>query len=237
MMTSSQSALSSSSGASSQRTSLSQMGESDLALQGFSQQLGNSDDEGAEEGSPESEKDSAAQQEEEEESELVVLDPDHPLMTRFQSALKQYLTKQIQALDIELREMSTSMKRHKSEREELGVSLYGIQQELARLQMSLEKQHDKHARVATLRRQKEDELETIRNLYKKTHQTTNAEHKTDRGGEPGPPPLLHAERKPGCALRHCGHETRGAEGRGREDSGGGGEAEAGSVCGPPDAGG
>lgn len=114
---------------------------------------------------------------EDEEEELLVLDPDHPLMTRFQTALKNYLTKQIQSLDMELREMSTSMKKNKSEREDLGVILYGIQQELARQQMGLEKQHDKHAQISTLRRQVENELENIRSLHKKTHLTTDTERK------------------------------------------------------------
>ncbi|KAM9296668.1 coiled-coil domain-containing protein 40 [Gastrophryne carolinensis] len=117
------------------------------------------------------------QNDEDEESELVVLDPDHPLMTRFQTALKNYLTKQIQSLDVELREMSGSLKKNKSEREDLGVILYGIQQELARLQMGLEKHHDKHSQIASLRRHIEEELVSIRNLYKKTHNTTDAERK------------------------------------------------------------
>ncbi|XP_075034039.1 coiled-coil domain-containing protein 40 [Mixophyes fleayi] len=140
----------------------------------LSKQLDNSDDEEEEEEEP---TDGEKREEEEEESELVVLDPDHPLMRRFQTALKNHLAKQIQSLDSELREMSTSMKRNKSEREDLGVILYGIQQELAHLQMGLEKQHDQHSQVSNLRRQIEEELETIRNLYKKTHQTTDTERK------------------------------------------------------------
>ncbi|XP_073444179.1 coiled-coil domain-containing protein 40 isoform X3 [Dendrobates tinctorius] len=114
---------------------------------------------------------------EDDDEELVVLDPDHPLMTRFQTALRNYLVKQIQSLDIELREMSTSMKKNKSEREDLGVILYGMQQELARHQMGLEKQHDKHAQISTIRRQVEEELENIRNMYKKTHQNAGSERK------------------------------------------------------------
>ncbi|XP_075702430.1 coiled-coil domain-containing protein 40 [Rhinoderma darwinii] len=111
------------------------------------------------------------------EEELVVLDPDHPLMTRFQTALKNYLAKQIQSLDMELSEMSTSMKKNKSERENLGVILYGIQQELACQQMGLEKQHNKHAQISSLCRQVEEERENIRNLYKKIHQTNDTERK------------------------------------------------------------
>ncbi|XP_063816816.1 coiled-coil domain-containing protein 40 isoform X2 [Pseudophryne corroboree] len=143
------------------------------SLQQFSKQFDTNDEEG--EGEPTEEQKNY--DDDEEESELVVLDPEHPLMTRFQTALKNYLSKQIQSLDLELREMSTSMKKNKSEREDLGVILYGIQQELARLQMGLEQQHDKHSQVSTLRRQMEEELQSIRNLYKKTHQTTDKERK------------------------------------------------------------
>ncbi|XP_040291044.1 coiled-coil domain-containing protein 40 isoform X1 [Bufo bufo] len=146
---------------------------SSSSLHRLSRQMANSDEEEEEPNSPEELK----EDDEEEEEELVVLDPDHPLMTRFQTALKNYLAKQIQSLELELREMSTSMKKNKSEREDLGVILYGIQQELARQQMGLEKHHDKHAQIATLRRQIEEELENIRNLYKKTHHNADTERK------------------------------------------------------------
>ena len=38
-------------------------------------------------------------------SDLIVLDPDHPLMTRFQSAYKEYLLKQDEKFTLELREL------------------------------------------------------------------------------------------------------------------------------------
>nr|DBA27919.1 TPA: hypothetical protein GDO54_008360 [Pyxicephalus adspersus] len=69
------------------------------------------------------------------------------------------------------------MKKNKSEREDLGVILYGIQQELARLQMNLEKHHDKHSQVSILRRQIEEDLDAIKNLYKTKHQSADAERK------------------------------------------------------------
>ncbi|KAM8945657.1 coiled-coil domain-containing protein 40 [Pelodytes ibericus] len=183
VITSSQSVLQNSSGASSQRSimsrSMDQLAESGetgvvtsspySALHQFSQQL--------EDSSVEGEDDAHEEKEQDEESELVVLDPDHPLMTRFQTALKNYLTKQIHSLELELREMNTSFKKNKSQRQDLGGILYGIQQELARLQMGLEKHHDKHTRVSVLRRQKEEELEAIRDLYKKTHQVTDEERR------------------------------------------------------------
>nr|XP_033816449.1 coiled-coil domain-containing protein 40 [Geotrypetes seraphini] len=116
-------------------------------------------------------------EEEGEEAQLMVLDPDHPLMTRFQSALKNYFTKELQTLELDLREMVISLKRTKKEREELGVILYGLQQELAQLQLGLEKLHDRHSQSVMQRRQWEEELEVIRELYKKTREITNEERK------------------------------------------------------------
>uniref|UniRef100_A0A8D0GY41 Coiled-coil domain 40 molecular ruler complex subunit n=1 Tax=Sphenodon punctatus TaxID=8508 RepID=A0A8D0GY41_SPHPU len=120
---------------------------------------------------------SLGSEEMEEEMQLIVLDPEHPLMRRFQSALKVYLTKQIEKLALELRELTVATKKEKGQREELGVILYGVQQHLARLQMDLEKNHDRHSQVAAVRRQFEEELQDIRNMYKKACQNTQDERR------------------------------------------------------------
>ncbi|NXJ70304.1 CCD40 protein, partial [Rostratula benghalensis] len=112
-----------------------------------------------------------------EKPELIVLDPEHPLMRRFQAALKNYLTKQIEKVTLELRELRTVTKKSKVQREELGVVLYGAQQQLARLQLELEKSHDRRSQVATARRQLEEELEGLRLTHKKMSQSTDDERK------------------------------------------------------------
>ncbi|KFP09848.1 Coiled-coil domain-containing protein 40, partial [Egretta garzetta] len=112
-----------------------------------------------------------------EETELVVLDPEHPLMRRFQAALKNYLNKQIEKTNLELQELRTATKRGKAQREELGVILYGAQQQLAHLQMELEKSHDRRSQAATARQQLEEELEALRLTYKKMCQNTDDERK------------------------------------------------------------
>ncbi|MGH0149870.1 UNVERIFIED_CONTAM: hypothetical protein FKN15_025217 [Acipenser sinensis] len=118
---------------------------------------------------------SEEEEEEEEDTELVVMDPNHPLMKRFQSALKNHLTKQLEKLNLTLREELGLMKKHTTEREELGMMLYGVQQELARMQMGLEKQHDQNTQAATMRKRVEDELENTRQLFKRMQQNTNDE--------------------------------------------------------------
>ncbi|KGL94786.1 Coiled-coil domain-containing protein 40, partial [Charadrius vociferus] len=112
-----------------------------------------------------------------EKTELVVLDPEHPLMRRFQAALKNYLTKQMEKVNLELQELRTATKKSKVQREELGVILYGAQQQLAHLQMEVEKSHDRHSQMATARRQLEEELEGLRLTHKKMCQNTDDERK------------------------------------------------------------
>ncbi|XP_058140823.1 coiled-coil domain-containing protein 40 isoform X3 [Dasypus novemcinctus] len=131
-------------------------------------------EEGALAGSLESE---GSDEAEEEGSQLVVLDPDHPLMVRFQAALKSYLTRQIGKLKLELQELGVVAKQSRAQRQELGVDLYGVQQSLARLQMQLEKSHDRHSIAACGRRQTEEELQAARAAYTKTCEAASDERK------------------------------------------------------------
>ncbi|GCB80545.1 hypothetical protein scyTo_0016244, partial [Scyliorhinus torazame] len=111
-----------------------------------------------------------------EQAELVVLDPDHPLMKRFQEALKNHLSKQLDKLTLELRDLTWRMKKQTTEREDTGVILYGTQQSLAQIQMELEKLHDHCSAASTKRRKAEEDLAHIRNLYQVSQTTTNSEH-------------------------------------------------------------
>uniref|UniRef100_A0A8C8AZ31 Coiled-coil domain containing 40 n=1 Tax=Otus sunia TaxID=257818 RepID=A0A8C8AZ31_9STRI len=112
-----------------------------------------------------------------EETELVVLDPEHPLMRRFQAALKNYLTKQMEKVNLELQELRMATRKGRVQREELGVILYGAQQQLARLQLELEKSHERCSRAAAARRQLEEELEGLRLTYKEMCHNADDERK------------------------------------------------------------
>ncbi|XP_038598055.1 coiled-coil domain-containing protein 40 [Tachyglossus aculeatus] len=116
------------------------------------------------------------EEEEEEEAQLVVLDPDHPLMTRFQAALGDYLRRQIDRLQVELRELVAATRQGGARREELGVSLYGIQQHLARLQKDLDGHRDRFTVVASHRRRAEERLAEVRLLYNRTTARAGEEH-------------------------------------------------------------
>ncbi|XP_039715292.1 coiled-coil domain-containing protein 40 isoform X2 [Pteropus medius] len=132
---------------------------------------------GMEEGALERVESEGSDETEDDGSQLVVLDPDHPLMLRFQAALKSHLHRQIQKLTLELQELDVATKQSRVQRQELGVDLYGIQQHLARLQMQLEKSHDRHSIAACARGHKEQELQGVRCLYAKTCEAANDERK------------------------------------------------------------
>ncbi|NXQ26984.1 CCD40 protein, partial [Alaudala cheleensis] len=113
-----------------------------------------------------------------EEAEVVILDPEHPLMTRFQAALKNYLTKQIEQVNLDLHELRTALKSSKEQREELGVVLYGAQQQLGQLEMELEKSQERCSQAAAARQQLEQELQSLRGAHKEMCHHTDEERKT-----------------------------------------------------------
>ncbi|NWV90876.1 CCD40 protein, partial [Machaerirhynchus nigripectus] len=113
----------------------------------------------------------------EEETELVVLDPEHPLMTRFQAALKNYLTKQIEQVNLDVHELRAAMKASKEQREELGVILFGAQQQLGQLEVELEKSHERYSQAAAARQQLEEELKGLRDAHKEICHNADDERK------------------------------------------------------------
>ncbi|XP_046567885.1 coiled-coil domain-containing protein 40-like [Haliotis rubra] len=115
------------------------------------------------------------------ETDMVVLDPDHPLMRRFQNALKNHLDKQNEKVSLELRELEENLRSKKKNREDLGVELYGVQQELARYQMMLEQNHDEYSNLNQDRQHEEQQLDEVRSLYKDNQLAVNKEKK--RGAE------------------------------------------------------
>ncbi|XP_063057707.1 coiled-coil domain-containing protein 40 [Engraulis encrasicolus] len=104
--------------------------------------------------------------------DLVVLDPEHPLMKRFQAVLKTHLSKQLERLNLDLREKLAMEKSEASQREALGVELYSVQLELARLQAQLEAQHEANMQANTQHRQALQQLEVVRGQHLSTNSQT-----------------------------------------------------------------
>ncbi|KAJ3395917.1 Coiled-coil domain-containing protein 40 [Lobulomyces angularis] len=77
-------------------------------------------------------------EEDEEGDDDALLDPNHPLMSRVQDALYKQLSEQNVKLDLDIKEKEESVKKVIKKREDIGVELYSVQQQLARLQSILE---------------------------------------------------------------------------------------------------
>ncbi|KAM4612412.1 coiled-coil domain-containing protein 40 [Polymixia lowei] len=101
-----------------------------------------------------------------EEEEMIILDPEHTLVRRFQAALKTHLSKQLDRVNLELREKLAVEKAEASHMEELNVECYRVQEQLARLQASMEDHHQTTTQAAAERQQAQDQLEAIKSQYR-----------------------------------------------------------------------
>ncbi|ESO08505.1 hypothetical protein HELRODRAFT_169363 [Helobdella robusta] len=95
-------------------------------------------------------------------NELIVLDPDHPQMKRFQKSLKDLLEKQTAKLTLEIKELSEALKSKKVERENIGVQLYSVQQDLIKQQTLLQKHMEDLEKLNADRQKSEFDLSTLK---------------------------------------------------------------------------
>jgi len=100
-----------------------------------------------------------------EDGEFPFLKADHPLLGRVQEALAVQLSKNIERVTLQLREKNEELKKLVKHREEIGVTLYGAQQQLAKLQLQLEQLHDKYAMVQTKRVEDDEALKVAQAAY------------------------------------------------------------------------
>ncbi|XP_058799375.1 coiled-coil domain-containing protein 40 [Phymastichus coffea] len=98
---------------------------------------------------------------------LKILDPDDPLMKRFQDALKSHLLRIDNKLSEEIRELEIAIKDANKTREDEGVALYDVQQEAARQEAAIENYKDMLAEVINLRSDTEERLKIIKETHKK----------------------------------------------------------------------
>ena len=107
----------------------------------------------------------------------IAMDPDHPLLARAQAALAKQLKDTRTRLEEELREKKQGLKSAKAKREQVGVELYGAQQQLAKLQTGLEQTHDQYKVVHRTR----EEAEAALNKMKDDLEAQEAETTEKRG--------------------------------------------------------
>ena len=100
-----------------------------------------------------------------EDEEEGMLDADDPIMDRIQFALRKQLQGAYDVALLKVSEQNEELMREKRRREDIGVQLYAVQQQLAKLQMNLEKVHENHAIIGQMREGAEDDLLKVRAAY------------------------------------------------------------------------
>ena len=103
------------------------------------------------------------------ESDEGMLEPEDPLMDRIQFALHKQLKGAYDVAALKVSEQTEELTREKRKREDVGVQLYAVQQQLAKLQMNLEKVHENHAIISQMRESAEDDLTKVRAAYEQKY--------------------------------------------------------------------
>ena len=131
-----------------------------------------------------------AEEEEEEEFlenpvEMIKEFGTHPLMEKAQKALIEQLSSTNDKLEEALLDKEADLRRVTTEREELGVQLYSLQQQLARLQMSLETAHGEYNSLVDTKLQEQDMVKKFEENNKERskllseHEKQNKKYKTE----------------------------------------------------------
>ena len=72
------------------------------------------------------------------------------------------------------------MKSLRADREDIGIELYGVQQQLARQQMLLEQEQDKQTAMSQLRKETYDTLTQVRELYRNMQKQVEEERQQSK---------------------------------------------------------
>ncbi|XP_029655144.1 coiled-coil domain-containing protein 40-like [Octopus sinensis] len=111
--------------------------------------------------------------------EITILDPNHPLMIRFQKQLFEHLTKQREKYELESATLKDQLNKSKDKREEIGVRLYERQQELASLQAQLEDLMEQLSEKSLTNERTLYEIEEHRKIANKLRDTSTEESKEE----------------------------------------------------------
>lgn len=123
-----------------------------------------------EEAPPPADPDMYDEYDEEEEDDGADLDADNPVLARLQEALSKQLLADDERVTEELRVKEEDLRRAKKKREDIGAELYTVQQQLAKLQMTLEGTHDRYKQLQQAREVVEAEASQATEVYQQERQ-------------------------------------------------------------------
>jgi hypothetical protein len=109
------------------------------------------------------------------------LPADHPLYNRLQKALEKQGGDEYERVHLEYLDKSNTLKALEKEKEEVGVQLYGLQQQLADMQQSFQDAHDNYNKVSKTREENEAKLTSLsENLEFRKTEISDLRKKVDR---------------------------------------------------------
>nr|XP_040042055.1 coiled-coil domain-containing protein 40 isoform X1 [Gasterosteus aculeatus aculeatus] len=108
------------------------------------------------------------EEEEQDDNELIVLDPEHPLVRMQQAALSSLLSKQLERINLRLEEKLAIEKEDANHLQEIDVEMFRVQKQLARLQTRLHDHHHTKAQAKAKHQQAQDQLKTMKGRCART---------------------------------------------------------------------
>lgn len=105
---------------------------------------------------------------EEEQEEFIVLGPDHELVKRQQAALSVQLNKELERLNLALKDKLALVKADEEEMVCMSLEIYRVQENLARLQDKLDDLHQTKAEAEAKHHQALDQLEVTKSQFSST---------------------------------------------------------------------
>lgn len=112
-------------------------------------------------------------------SEVGTIDfAQNPMMERVQRALREQLQKTYDRIKRDSLEQQQELRNAKKEREDCGVELYGMQQQLARLQTSLDGANDSHTELIDGRMKGEKEIAKVKTAHLEKKRKLQDTHKS-----------------------------------------------------------
>jgi chromosome segregation ATPase len=105
------------------------------------------------------------------------LPADHPLMRPMQDALFKQLSEDHERVELQLRVKEEALKKLRRGREDVGVQLYGVQQQLAKMQMSFERAHDNFNIIERYRKEAEEQRDMLEEEFRRKKQEVDQQGK------------------------------------------------------------
>ena len=114
---------------------------------------------------------------ENEEGFFDYLPADHPLMQKMQAAMEKNLRDEEEKLRLEHKEKQEELKKIRRMREDIGVNLYSLQQQLAKLQEQLDNKKNKLRIRENQRQQLENTLKGVDDIFKNKKSSVKEQEK------------------------------------------------------------